>query len=296
MENSSENNDSLSCNSDSSQQESFSLQQKNKNEIFTINKKIEDEVKEKCGVPHWGSMIFGLFNKNLRKKLIETSKINEAYYNFILGVQQEYGIDCEINLPEALEFYFKAARLKDTYALHKLYNVYCYEYEKFQVQRDREKELFFIFQSIAYSDASFFINNDTFFKIDISYEISLICELEEKFFEKFSNLFQNIKELESDTDEITFIESFISLKYLNDKHDVDYAKQLECVDKLKKLAEKKHLEASYKLAVVFRMSKQTYIVLFCVLFWFYFKLFYLFKLINYLISDKSGFLILFLHK
>lgn len=251
MENPSDNYDSGHINEDSDEESNTTSTKL----IFKPNKNIEDEVKEKCGVPDWGSMIFGLFNKPLRKKLFETSKLNEGYYNFILGVQQEYGIDCEINLSLALEYYTKAAKLKDTYALHKLYNVYCYEYEKFQVARDREKELFFIFQSIAYSDASFFINNDTFFKIDISYEIALICELEENFYEKFTNMFENIKELENDPDEIMFIESFISLKYLNDKHDVDYAKQLECVEKLKKLAEKKHLEACYKLAVVFRLSK-----------------------------------------
>ena len=252
MENSSENYDSAFSNENSEPK----INSINNNLIFIINQKIEDEVKEKCGLPDWGSMIFGLFNQPLRKKLIETSKINEGYYNFILGVQQEYGIDCEVNLPEALLYYTKAASLKETYALHKLYNIHCYQSEKFQVPRDRQKELFFIFQSIAYSDASFFINNDTFFKIDISYEISLICELEQNFFEKFVNLFDNIKELEKDPDEIVFIESFISLKYLNDKHDVNYTNQLECVEKLKKLAENKHLEAGYKLAVVFRMSKK----------------------------------------
>lgn len=267
MENSSDNYDSASYNEES-EQESHSV---NPNKIFEINKKIEDEVKEKCGLPDWGSMIFGLFNQPLRKKLIETSKINEGYHNFVLGVQQEYGIDCEANIQSALAYYIKAASLKDTYALHKLYNIHCYENDKFLVTRDRQKELFYLFQSIAYSDASFFINNDTFFKIDISYEISLICEMEENFYEKFFNLFNNVKELESNTDEITFIESFICLKYLSDKQNIDYAKQLECVDKLKKLAEKKHLESCYKLAVVFRMSKNFFIYIFIISRNFYYK-------------------------
>jgi len=252
MDYSFENSDSLSDNEE--KENGILLNNISSEKYFTINNKIEEEVKEKCGIPNWESMIFGLFNQPLRKKLIETAKINPGYYNFILGVQKEFGIDCEKDLNQSLKFYKIAASYKDTYALHKLYNIYCYENEKFNVERDREKELFYLFQSISYSDASFFINNDTFFKIDISYEISLICELEENFYEKFKNMLNDVNNLEQDPDEINFIDSFISLKYLNEKHLMSFAKQLECVEKLKKLAEKNHLEACYKLAVVFRTS------------------------------------------
>jgi hypothetical protein len=255
--NNSDNSNNSNYSSSSSKEKTDNHENSNENTeyIFIPKEKLEKDVKEKCGIPNWGKMIFGLFNENLRKKLFEKAKINMGFYNFILGVQQEYGIDSEINLKKALDYYHIAAGFKDTYALHKLYNVYCYENEKFETKRDREKEIFYLFQSIAYSDASFFINNDTFFKFDISYEITLISELENNFYQKFKNLFKNANHLENDQDELTFIESFICLKFLNDKHEVGYTKQLECVEKLKKLAEKKHLESCYKLAVVFRISK-----------------------------------------
>ena len=188
--------------------------------IFKINKLIEQEIKIKCGIPNWGEMIFGLLNLPLRKKLLEITKINKGYHYFILGVQQEYGIDTEINFEKAFEFYQLAAKLKETYALHKLYNIFCYQNKEFKVERDREKELFYLFQAISYSDASLFIHNDTFFKIDINYEISLIFDLEESENQKFKNLLSRVKYLEDDENELRFVESIINSKFLSDYIDI----------------------------------------------------------------------------
>ena len=223
--------------------------------IFIVNEEIEQEIKEKCGIPNWGEIIFGLFNFNLRKKLIETSQKNEGYYYFVLGITKEYGIDTAIDYQQALKYYEKAALLKESFSLYKLYNIYCYQSEKYQVNRNREKEIFYLFQSIAFSDASFFMNNDTFFKIDIFYEINLICDLEDNLMEKLNNLFKNCSYLEENKDDLIYIESIITLKFLTEKHNIDFPKQLETVERLKKLAENEHLESCYKLAVVFRQSK-----------------------------------------
>jgi hypothetical protein len=224
--------------------------------FFTINDMLETEVMKKCGIPDWGSMVFGLFNEALRKKLIEVSKSNKGYHNFILGVKYEYGIDCDIDIKKSFEYYkISATEFKNPFGLHKLYTIFCYQNKKFNVERNREIELFYLFKSIAYSDASLFINNDSFFKIDIAYEISLIIKLEEDFYEKLRNLFENSKCLENNEDELIFIECVFSLKFLNDKQKVSYSHQMECINKLKKLAEKKHLESCYKLAVVYKLSK-----------------------------------------
>lgn len=226
-----------------------------KNQIFTINETIEKEVKEKCGVPNWGEMIFGMFDFPLRKKLIETTKSNTSYNLFILGVQYEYGIECEIDLNKALFYYKQSASLKETFALYKLYNVYCYESDKFRVKRDREQELFYLFQSVAYSDGSLFIYNDTFLKIDFVSEIFLIMDLEENFEEKMKNLFLNIKPIEPQKEEISYVEYIINMKiYTDDAANKD--KYLKNLEELGKLAEKKHMESCYKLAVIFQSSKK----------------------------------------
>jgi TPR repeat protein len=224
-------------------------------EIFSINEKLEEEVKNNCGIPNWGEMIFGLFDQKLRKKLLETSKKNMGYYYFILGITKEYGIDTEIDYELALKYYQKAANLKECFALYKLYILYTNQYEIFKIQRNREKEIYFLLQSIAFSDSSFFMNNDTFFKIDIFYEINLIFDLETNLVTKLENLFKNLEISDENRDDILYLESIIQLKFLGEKHNIDVYKQYEIFEKIQKLAGNMHLESCYKLACIYRQSK-----------------------------------------
>jgi len=273
MEDSNSNNTNNTNKNEENEENNTNLNTNTENEkekednIFRPNKKLEEEIKENCGIPNWGEMIFGLFNEKLRKKLIETSKKNEGYHNFILGVTNEYGIDTEINYEMALKYYQKAADLKESFALYKLYTLHSYQNEIFKVKRNREKEIFYLLESIAFSDAAFFMNNDTFFKIDIFYEINLIFDLETNLVIKLNKLFNN-KNLEnsllysdSDSDllekknDLIYLESIITLKFLGEKHNIDILKQHEIFDKIRKLAENKHTESCYKLAVIYRQSK-----------------------------------------
>jgi hypothetical protein len=224
-------------------------------EIFSINEKLEEEVRDSCGIPNWGEMIFGLFDLNLRKKLIETSKKNEGYYYFILGITKEYGIDTDIDYELAFSYYQKSANLKECFALYKLYIIYSNQNEIFKLQRNREKEIYFLLQSIAFSDCSFFMNNDTFFKIDIFYEINLIFNRETNLIIKLNNLFANYSNSEDNKDDLLYLQSIITMKFLGEKHNIDVNKQYEIFDKIKILSEDMHLESCYKLAYIFRLSK-----------------------------------------
>lgn len=250
--NNSSENSSIDVNQSNTQIDSSEI---NPEDLFQIDENIEKEVLETYGTPNWGEMIFGLFDLNLRKKLIETSKKNEGYWYFILGITKEYGIDTEIDYKMAFDYYKKAANLKESFALYKLYSIYCYQNELFKVERDRQKEIFYLLESIAFSDAAFFINNDTFFKIDIHSEINLIFDLESNLVKKLNNLFKNMAYLEENKDDLKYLESIIFLKFLSEKHDIDIYKQHEIFDEIRKLAENMHLESCYKLAVIYRQSK-----------------------------------------
>jgi hypothetical protein len=213
--------------------------------IFEIDKEVENKIDERCPVPNWGNCLFNWLTPKLKESLYKIIEEHQTvpYFIFLKGVRYEYGIDVDIDLKKAFQYYTEAANLYDGLAIYKIYSIYRMDSQKFGLTRDKNIEMYHLVKAMAYSDAVVFFNNDTLFNIDILYEIALNLDLLDPSLEKLNNLINDMRN-KVDDNEIRFIEAMTLIKFNLMEEEIDFG-----INILNDLANNNnYLEAMYKLA------------------------------------------------
>jgi len=225
------------------------------NSIFEINSEIDDKLEENNPEPDWKSIIYGWMSEKFIKKhnKIKHKYINKELLCFFDGLKHEFGVDCEIDHLKAFSFYQKGCELNEPFSLFKMYTIMKKYASKYNIQRDRDKEILTLLMSMAYSDSHYLFNFESIYNIEIIHEIAIILEIEEdtslektiKLFDKFLS-----KEYESiyPVDDINFCKGIFLLKFYNSLEEKAFSISL-----LHNLADEKcHMESCYKIGSLMR--------------------------------------------
>jgi TPR repeat protein len=224
---------------------------------FETNSNHDKVILSKCPNPNWGDILFNWLTPYFREKFFTSveNSFNKAFFYFVQGVRAEYSINCEENLPLALEYYSKAADMYESNALYKLYSIHSKESEKFAINRNKNLEIYYLLKAMAYSDCVIFFNNDTLYNIDIVYEIALILDLSDPQLEKTNKLFLDLKGTVKDENELRFVEALTLIKFNVNDDDVVMGLSV-----LQDLADNyNYVEAIYKLACIYSRSSEKYV-------------------------------------
>jgi TPR repeat protein len=224
---------------------------------FEINLEHDNIIKSKCPNPNCGDILFNWLTPYFRDKFLNSAEnsFNKPFFYFLQGVRAEYSINCQQNLPLALEYYSRAAELYESNALYKLYTIHSKENEKFNMTRNKNMELYYLLKAMAYSDGVIFFNNDTLYNIDIVYEIALILDISDPQLEKTNKLFLDLKGSIKDENELRFVEALTLIKFNVNDDDVVIGLSI-----LQDLADNfNYLEAIYKLACIYSRSSDKYV-------------------------------------
>jgi len=108
----------------------------------------------------WKTYLYIGINGELRKRLDEMIMKSE-YKDFFEGLKYEYGFGVEKDLKKALTTYLKSAILdsKNYLSMTRLYDIFRNDYNKFNIKKDKNLEMAFLFKSIAYYPLATTIHN-----------------------------------------------------------------------------------------------------------------------------------------
>lgn len=224
---------------------------------FTINIENDEKILSKFPAPNMGDLIFNWLSPNLRQKLYEInqSNYNKGYVDYLMGVRYEYGIDMEIDLNRALEYYYKAADENEPLSLYKLYTIHKCENEKFKINRDKNYEMFYLFKSFAYSEISISTGKSYAHIIDVILELATILDIEDPLLEKSNTLFINMKYKVKNPAEVKYVEAMTLIKFNLNEDDISIG-----ISMLHDLADNdNYIDAIIRLACLYSNDNKEYI-------------------------------------
>ena len=99
----------------------------------------------------WKPYLFEGIQGELKKRLNTMIECSE-YKDFFEALKYEYGYGVEKNINLALSIYLKSSESNSTnyLSMARLYDIYRNDYKKFNVKKDRNLELIYLFKSLAY--------------------------------------------------------------------------------------------------------------------------------------------------
>lgn len=225
---------------------------------FKIDTAIDEQINNTIACPNLGFCIYNWLTPDLRIKLIDIHKTNykTGFKHFLQGLRYEYGIEIEIDLQKALEYYTLGSEENDSYALYRLYTIHRIESIKFNINnRNKQFEMYYLFKSMAFSDSAIFFNNDTIYNMDIVYEIAVHLDVDDPQLDKTNQLFIYMKPKIKSEEELRFVEAMVLIKFNTTEDDLTIG-----ISILHDLADNsKYLEAAYKLACMYSKSLDKYI-------------------------------------
>lgn len=125
--------------------------------IFTKNNEIDKIIESQGPEPVWDEVFFNHLPKYqipLFIKMIQKAKYMEnPYFLFLNGLQNEFGIETEIDFKKALLLYEEGAKLNEPYCLYRLYFLSKHNDKKELLDinpESRDQEMLFLIKSTAY--------------------------------------------------------------------------------------------------------------------------------------------------
>ena len=224
------------------------------NSIFHVDIEIDLLIDYNNPEPDWKTITYGWMSDKFLEKhnKIKDKFINEDLLFFFQGIIYEYGINLEINLQTALQFYEKGCAVNEPFSLYKLYTIIKKHSNKFNINRDRDKEILLLLRSMAFSDSHYLFNLESIYNFKIIHEVAILIKLEDFNLNKIKQLFENIYSKQNECDrninDIKFTEAIFLLRFHNIEEEKTNALSL-----LNYLADEKgHLESHYKLGSLYR--------------------------------------------
>ena len=193
-------------------------------ELYPINEEYDNKIKEYCTV-NWVDLLFSWKKNTFLKEYLKLSAKNETS-TFIEAIQYEYGVyNHKLDLKKAFDLYKQSAdNTNDYLSMYRMFLIYFMEYEKFNIERNRILEKFYLYKCFAYlpfKDIDNFSITRTLNKIDIAYIIALGLDLEDPNLEKFNKLCDYLIETQIiPQHQILFIKSMVLYVFcINEEED-----------------------------------------------------------------------------
>ena len=146
------------------------LTPENINEINDYKTHNKNDLKDK-----WKIYLFEIFNGNLKKRLNHMLSLSE-YKEFYEALKYEYGYEVEQNLELALSLYTKTSGKNSTnyLSMARMYDIYRNNEEKFNIKKDKNLELLYLFKSFSYCPISIMKGNKSYIKfpLDLRYSVA----------------------------------------------------------------------------------------------------------------------------
>ena len=219
-------------------------------EIYPFNEesmKCDEEINKLYTIKNWSDMFYSSKSKLIKNRFLEIISKSE-YSKFFEGLDYEYGINGKPqDIQKAFEIYKQQAdNTTDTLSMYKMYHIYRNEFHKFNLEKNRILEKFYLFKSFSYlsnneiEKYSYLLNR--FF---IPLEVQMNFFYEDKELTKFDKLIEHLNKYyyiyKINKDDLILIEAVITFEYKNNK--------VKTFALLKGLIDKNSLEALYKIGI-----------------------------------------------
>ena len=226
--------------------------------IYPMLNELEKKSFENNKINNWLDIFYNLKKEKTVQKFNELVSKSE-HQKFFEGLNYEYGINNKTkDIQKAFEIYKEGADKEiDTMCMYKLYHIYKFEFDKFNIEkRNRILEKFYLFKTFSFLNNNQLQRNSFLCnKFDVVLEVVFQFDLEDSNFQKFNNfiiyLKKYYKELNLCIKDITIIEAVFTYKFGGEQNinvAIKYLLSLIPEEKVNSITEKVDLEIYYKVA------------------------------------------------
>ena len=174
---------------------------------------------------------------------------------FYEGIKYEYGYGIEKNIEKALSIYIKSssANSQKYLSMTRLFDIYRSETDKFQIKKDKNLELIYLFKSFAYLPIS--ILNERVckdrFPFDLAYTIASFLDNNDPNIENLSSYFNDLIKIKKYKNIISEEDIILINSFIEGYFDYSMNKNKTSLDTLIALSLGGNNEASYKLIFIY---------------------------------------------
>lgn len=219
---------------------------------YNLNQEYHTKYYNEDKVNMWRIYLFELFHGELRNTLEDMISYSECK-SFFEGIKYEYGYGVEKNLNKAFSIYKDSAgyESKDYLSMARLYIIYKGQANLFNINKDKNLELIYLFKSFSYLPISILEERDIKFPLDLKYTIAEFLDNNDSNVEKIPKYFNELVKNEKyknilSKNDCNLIKGFLDGYFLYSFNNVKTS-----VDILTALSYNGFSESTYKLIYVY---------------------------------------------